>query len=56
MVDFDELNRATREHNARNVDRFNTSTPSCGSPEHWQNVLNNQTFKNNNGEFSKKYF
>lgn len=55
MVDFDRLNRETREYNNRNVDRFNPSTRGnysyfdpCG--------LNNQTYKHNNGEYSRKYY
>lgn len=56
MVDFDKLNRETREFNNRNVDRFNPSTPKYGTPSYWQNYWNNQTYKQNNGEYSKKYY
>ena len=56
MADFEKLNRETREHNARNVNRFNTATPKYGTPAYWQNYWNNQTYKQNNGEYSKKYY
>ena len=53
-VDFDALNKATREWNHRNVDRFNESTKSnyryfdpC--------ALNNQAYKTNNGQYSNYY-
>ena len=55
MDKFDRLNRETREYNNRNVDRFNTSTRSNYSffdPYR----LNNQTYKSNNGEYSRKYY
>ncbi len=51
---FDRLNREPREHNNRNVDRFNTSTKSnytyfdpC--------KLNSYTFKQNNGQYTDRY-
>lgn len=51
MNKIDIMNRQTREHNARNVNRFNPSTPS-----NWrQNYCNNQTFYQNNGQYSSKY-
>ena len=56
MVDFDKLNRETREHNNRNVSRFNTSTPSYGTSAYWQTYWNNQTYKANNGQFVKHYY
>jgi hypothetical protein len=57
MVDFDKLNRETKEFNNRNVDRFNSSTPNAyGTSTYWQNYWNNQTYKQNNGQYSKKYF
>ena len=53
-VDFDRLNRQTREFNNRNVDRFNESTRSnycyfdpCKA--------NNQTYYANNGQYSNHY-
>ena len=55
MVDFDKLNRETREFNARNVDRFNPSTPKYGTPAYWQNYWNNKTHKQNNGQYSNHY-
>ena len=56
MDKFERLNRETREWNARNVDRFNTSTPKYGTAAYWQNYYNNQTYKANNGQYSKKYY
>lgn len=53
---FERLNRETREFNNRNVDRFNPSTPKYGTSEYWRNYFNNQTYKSNNGEYSRKYF
>lgn len=55
MVDFDKLNRETREHNNRNVDRYNPSTKS-NYAYFDPNKLNNQTYKQNNGQYSKKYY
>ena len=55
MDKFDRLNRETREYNARNVNRFSQSTPRYGTPEYWRNHWNNQTYKQNNGEYSRKY-
>lgn len=56
MDRFDRLNRETREWNARNVDRFNTATPKYGTAEYWRNKWNNQTYKENNGQYSRKYY
>ena len=55
MVDFDRLNRETREHNNRNVDRFNQSTRGNYNSFD-QNRLNNQTYKANNGTYSRHYY
>lgn len=55
---FDRLNRETREFNNRNVDRFNPSTQknyNSYNPEK-QNNLNNKTYKQNNGQYSSKYY
>lgn len=49
MVDFDKLNRETREYNNRNVSRSEKSRPSLDS-------LNNQTYKANNGIYSRHYY
>lgn len=55
MVDFDRLNRETREYNNRNVDRFNPSTK--GNYNYFDPCrLNNQTYKQNNGQYSKRYY
>ena len=55
---FDRLNRETQEHNNRNVNRFNPSTESNYSffNPYQQNYYNNQTYKQNNGEYSRKYY
>jgi hypothetical protein len=54
MDKFAQLNRETREHNARNVDRFNPSTIS--NYNYFDPYrLNNQTYKQNNGEYSSYY-
>lgn len=56
MDKFDIANRRTREFNARNVDRFNPSTQSNYSNGNWrQNYCNQQTFYQNNGQYSNKY-
>ena len=56
MVNFEQLNRETREHNNRNVNRFNTSTPKNNASPAWLNYYNNQTYKQNNNQYSKKYY
>ena len=54
MVDFDKLNRETREYNNRNVDRFNTSTKS--NYNYFDPYRrNNETHKQNNGSYSNYY-
>lgn len=57
MNKIDAMNRRTREANARNVDRFNTSTQSNYNSVDWrQNYYNQQTYYSNNSQYSKKYF
>ena len=56
MIDFDRLNRETREYNNTNVDRYNPSTPKQNTSYSYLQYLNNQTYKQNNGIYSKKYF
>lgn len=56
MIDFDRLNRETREYNNKNINRFSAPNNNYGSSEYWRNYWNNQTYKANNGQFSKKYF
>lgn len=54
MVDFDQLNRETREFNNRNIDRFNSSTKS--NYNHFDPYRqNNQAYKQNNGQYSSYY-
>lgn len=52
-MDFDRLNRETREFNNRNVNRFNPSAPNSNRADF--NRLNNETYKQNNGVYSTKY-
>ena len=54
MIDFDKLNRETRDYNNKNVDRFNPSTKSNYNYFN-PNKLNNETFKTNNGTYSNYY-
>ncbi len=56
MADFDRLNRETREFNARNVDRFNRSTPPSHTSAAYFNRLNNETYKAHNGQYSSKFY
>ena len=53
-VDFDRLNRQTRDYNNRNVDRFNESTKSNYRPFN-ANDLNNRTYHANNYQYSNYY-
>ena len=53
-IDFDRLNRETRDYNNRNVDRFNESTRgnyNCFNVSE----LNSRTYYNNNGQHSNHY-
>lgn len=54
MIDFDRLNRETKEHNNKNIDRFNQSTKSNYN---YFNPYkqNNETYKQNNGSYSNYY-
>lgn len=61
MDKFERLNRETSEYNnrRRNMDPTGSnygSTPKYGTSEYWRNYWNNQTYKTNNGQYSKKYF
>lgn len=56
MDKFEILNRETRDFNNHNVNRFSPSTPKYGTAEYWRNYYNNQTYKKNNNQYSKKYF
>lgn len=54
MDNFELLNYETREHNNRNVDRYNPSTKS--NYNYFDPYkLNNQTYKGNNGSYSNYY-
>lgn len=54
MIDFDKLNRETRDYN--NNRPVNRNTGSYGTKEYWVNLCNNRTYRQNNGAYSKKYF
>lgn len=60
MADFDRLNRETSEFNNRNVSRYDYHRSEAEkkpvASREWLNYLNNQTFKANNGQFSKHYY
>lgn len=51
MVDFDRLNRETKEYKSRDVDRFsgNNTYNNCDF-----NRRNNETFKMNNGQYPQR--
>lgn len=54
MVDFEKLNRQTREYNNRSVDRFNRSTKS--NYNYFKaNRLNSSTYYSNNNKYSNYY-
>lgn len=54
MMNFDKLNRETREYNMRNVDRFNPSTSS--NYNYFDPCrLNTETFRQNNGQYRNPY-
>lgn len=53
-IDFDRLNRETRDYNNRNIDRFNDSTR--GNYNRFNaSELNGRTYYNNNGQYSNHY-
>ena len=54
MINFDQLNQQTRDYRNTFVDRFNPSTKSNYSYTSL-NQKNNQTYKNNNGSYSRYY-
>ena len=55
MVDFERLNRETREYNNKNVDRYNSSTKTNYNYfDPWKE--NNNTYKHNNGQYTKHYY
>lgn len=57
MVDFDKLNRETREYNSRvHSDYTSTDTYKYGSSDYWRNYWNNRTYKANNGQYTKHYY
>lgn len=61
MVDFDRLNRETSEYNHKNCPAPSQRTATMTGTQrnynsYWQNYYNNQTYKANNGQYSKKFF
>lgn len=60
---FDRLNRETRAYNngiTRQIDPTGNakyeSAPKYGTSEYWRNYWNNQTFKQNNRQYSQHYY
>lgn len=58
MKDFDRLNWETNNYKATDVRRTasTSTTVKYGTPEYWANYWNNQTYKANNGQYSKRYY
>lgn len=57
MNKFDMLNQQTRAWNngiSRNISP--TTGGKYGTPEYWRNYWNNQTYKANNGQYSKHFY
>lgn len=60
MVDFDKLNRATREHNNRNCAAPSQRTATMRGTDrqynqYWQSSYNNENYHRNNGIYSNYY-
>ncbi len=57
MADFDKLNKETREYNSRVHEYYNYSIEQKQNPisAYWLNYYNNQTYKQNNGQYSSHY-
>lgn len=55
MIDFDKLNKETREYNSYIHYDTPSSSVKYGTSEYWRNYWNNQTYKQNNGEYSNHY-
>ena len=58
MDKFERLNQETRDWNngiTRNIDPT-ASGPKYGTSAYWFNYWNNQTYKTNNGQYSKHYY
>ena len=58
MDKFERLNRETRDWNngiSRSIDPTASRT-RYESAEYWQNYYNNQTYKQNNGQYSKHFY
>lgn len=58
MDKFERLNRETRDWNngiTRNISPTGNNT-EYGTSEYWRNYWNNQTYKQNNGQYSKRYY
>ena len=59
MDKFERLNRDTQQWRNSFVTRpasTASSAPKYGTSEYWRNYWNNQTYKTNNNQYSKKYF
>lgn len=55
MIDFEKLNRETREYNSRIHHDAQSKNVKYGTSEYWLNYYNNKTYKENNGQYSKHY-
>ena len=53
MVDFDKLNRETQQYKNKDVNRFSGNNTYN---KYDFNRRNNETFKQNNGQYSKHYY
>lgn len=56
MIDFDRLNRETKNYNSRIHYDTSSKCNKYGTSEYWLNYYNNKTYKENNGQYSKYYF
>lgn len=58
MANFDELNRQTRDYNKYIHENYSRKVATSNNPisNYWLNYYNNQTYKQNNGTYSPKYY
>ena len=58
MVDFDKLNRQTKEYNSYLHEDYSSRVSKSNNPisSYWLNYYNNQTYNQNNGQYSKHYY
>ena len=58
---FDKLNRETKEASHRSYPAPSQCTPTMRGTQrqynqYWQNRYNNETYKEHNGEYSRKFY